>query len=139
MPAPKSNPRPAPAGDTVSATALGLEFDLGSFFLDEDEKNDAIDNETPFYLTGIDYDPENQYGPRYVLTLEASNADTPVARGWSMAASNANRNKIIDTIATHMSNDGIAKVGPIVFERRGRTVMFRPVEQPSTQAAELPF
>lgn len=143
MPAPKSNARPAPTTQSVSAAALGLEFDLGSFFLDEDEKNDAIDTATPFYITSIDYDPENQYGPRYVLTVEASEAETPTPRGWSMAASNAKRNQIIDQIATVMSQQDIARVGPVVFERRGRTVMFRPIEQPSAEATseaeDLPF
>lgn len=125
----KSN-TPATPSTSVSAASLGLSFDLGSFFLDEDEKNDAIENATPFFITGIDYDEENQYGPRYVLTVEASElGEDAIPRGWSIAASNATRNKIIETIMVKMSQEHIKKVGPVVFGRRGRTVMFQPVEQ----------
>lgn len=135
--APKATPV-TNTGDTVSAAALGLEFDLGSFFLDEDEKNAAIDQETEFYITGIDYDEENQYGPRYILTVEAAGAETPVARGWSMAATNGARNNLINNIMNAMSNNGIRRVGPIVFFRKGRTIVFEPVESHSS-AVDLPF
>lgn len=135
MPATNTKSQPA-ATESVSAASLGLEFDLGSFFLDEDEKNECIDNAQPFWLTAIDYDPENQYGARYVLTVEASNVDEPTRRGWAMAASNAKRNQIIEQIMKIMSQKNLAKVGPIVFERRGRTIMFRPIEDaPATTTA----
>lgn len=137
MPAPKATPA------TVSATELGFGdvFDLGSYYLSEDEKNAAIDSGASFFITGIDYDAKNRFGERYVLALQLASETDGDTRGWAIAATNekgevtnAKRNEIIDTIMTKMSTEGITKVGPIVFVRRGRTVMFQPAES----AASLP-
>ena len=122
---------------TVSATDLGFGdvFDLGSYYLSEDEKNAAIDSGAQFFIVGIDYDAKNRYGERYILALSLASETDGDTRGWAMAATNekgvvtnAKRNEILDTIMNKMSLDGITKIGPIVFVRRGRTVMFQPAE-----------
>lgn len=129
--------------DAVSAADLGFgsTFDLGSYYLDEDEKNAAIDERTPFFITGVDYDTKNRFGERYILAVEPVGGDHTETRGWAIAATdkngvptNAKRNEIINAIMNRMSVEGIKKIGPIVFIRRGRTVMFQPAES----AADLP-
>lgn len=133
----------ATTNQPVSATAMGFGnvFDLGSYYLDEDEKNAAIEDGTQFFITGIDYDTKNRFGERYILALEVAGLEDSDTRGWAIAATNekgivvnAKRNEIIDTIMNKMSAEGIKKVGPIVFIRRGRTVMFQPAES----ASDLP-
>lgn len=129
--------------NTVSAADLGFgsTFDLGSYYFDEDEKNAHIEQRTEFFITGIDYDRKNRFGERYILALEPVDGDHTDTRGWAIAATNkdgvvtnAKRNEVLDTIMIKMSTEDIKKVGPIVFVRRGRTVMFQPAES----AANLP-
>lgn len=132
---------------TVSATELGFGdvFDLGSYYLTEDEKNAAIDSGAEFFINGIDYDTKNKYGERYILALTLASEDGGDTRGWAIAATdqkgvvtNAKRNAILDAIMIKMSEESIAKVGPIVFVRRGRTVMFQPAESKAALPASDP-
>ena len=125
----------APA--TVSATDLGFGdmFDLGSYYLSEDEKNAAIESGAEFYINGVDYDTKNKFGERYILALTLASEDGGDTRGWAIAATdnkgvvtNAKRNAIIYAVMVKMSDEGIKRIGPIVFVRRGRTVMFQPAE-----------
>lgn len=115
---------------TVSAADLGFgdTFDLGSYYLDEDEKDAAIMDRTPFFITNIDYDTKNKFGERYILGLVLASDPTGDNRGWAMAATNAKRNEILDGIMVRMSRDNIKRIGPVFFLRRGRTVMFQPFE-----------
>lgn len=131
----------------VSATDLGFGdvFDLGSYYLTEDEKNAAIESGAEFMITGIDYDTKNKFGERYILALQLASETDGDTRGWAIAATdqkgvvtNAKRNEILDAIMVKMSTEGIAKIGPIVFVRRGRTVMFQPAESKAQLPASDP-
>ncbi len=138
-----ANTKPA----TVSATDLGFGevFDLGSYYLTEDEKNAAIASGAEFYITGIDYDTKNKFGERFILALQLASETDGDTRGWAIAATdqkgvvtNAKRNEILEAIMVKMSVEKIAKIGPIVFVRRGRTVMFQPAESKGQLPASDP-
>lgn len=121
----------APAA--LSLDELGVSFDSGTgWYLDEDDKNALIANHVPMLITAIDYDPDNQYGPRFVLTVVPASEPDSATRAWSIAESNNKTGEIYEprssTIRSLMSRQqeaGGRPVGPIVFYVKGRTTLLR--------------
>ncbi len=136
-----------PVSDSSALTLrdLGLSFDSGTFFLGENEKDAIIEAAVPFMITGIDYDTENKFGARYILSLiPAAKLDAPV-RGWSFScaipdgASDAARRGIeeraakLATLKEMQDAAGGRYIGPITITQKKR---FRTIHDASVNTAD---
>lgn len=50
--------------------------DISGTYLTADDKQELIDNGIPFEIVSVQKDEENQYGPRYVLTVLVPDTET---------------------------------------------------------------
>lgn len=131
---------PAQTNTSISLEELEVNFDTGNYFLDEAEKDAHLDKGTSFFITAIEYDPDNQYGPRYILTVAPVGIEPPIRRGWSMSAHVQNRSLMLEKLAEAQEAAQGRPIGPIQFYRKGRTVLIRSVGAAEAAASDdLPF
>jgi hypothetical protein len=121
--APKSTPTTISMHDSV-ALPSDLFLDTGNYYLSEDEKVAHIEAGTRFFITAVDYDAENQFGPRYVVGIQPADVDNAGIRGWAFAAGNQNRDNALVGLAEVLTSSG-KRVGPVKFVQKGnfRTIV----------------
>ena len=116
----KATPIAHAATFTETPTPLPAELfaDTGNYYLSEDEKVAHIENATRFYIESVDYDDENQFGPRYVVGISPADVDNASVRGWAFAAGNLNRDKSLNGLMTLLEESGGRRIGPIQFVQK---------------------
>jgi hypothetical protein len=121
--APKATPTTISMNDAV-ALPEDLFLDTGNYYLSEDEKVAHIEAGTRFYVTAVDYDADNQFGPRYVVGIQPADVDNAGIRGWAFAAGNQNRDNALTRLAEVITANN-KKVGPVKFVQKGnfRTIV----------------
>lgn len=107
--------------------------DGGGIFLSKEEKEALAESEQPFAITGINYEPQNQFGPRYVLTLELPDpvtGDQETKKLGFVTGSNVeSRDKLLKAMYEDHFEAGEEEPIPAYLTKRGNAYVILPAPQ----------
>lgn len=132
---PDDHPSEATSGTLAD---LGIAFDGPSSYYMAREEKDAVLSMSPaptFYIRGVQFDSDNEYGDRYLVEIVPTDDDTAEVRAWQFGANETNEKthkpmqgviaRNVTLAALKAKTDRIGKdvrIGPVVFKKIGRFV-----------------
>lgn len=106
------------------------EVKSGGGYLSPDEKAALIESEQPFDITGIKHEPENKYGPRYVLTLAvpdpATGDNETRMLGFTTGSGVTSRDDILKAMFEDHFGAGETEPIPAILAKCGNAILILP-------------
>jgi hypothetical protein len=106
------------------------EVKSGGGYLTPDEKAALIESEQPFDVTGIKYEAEGKYGPRYVLTLAvpdpATGDNETRMLGFVINSGVTSRDDILKAMLDDHFGAGETDPIPAILAKGGNAILILP-------------
>lgn len=106
------------------------EVSSGSGYLSPEEKDALVKSGVSFDITGVRFEPENKFGPRYVVTLILPNATTgdPETRlvGFPKGSGVTSRDDILQAMIDDHFGAGETEGIPAILDKGGNSFLIKP-------------
>jgi hypothetical protein len=105
----------------------------GGGYLSPEEKEELVVNETPFDVTAVRYEPENKFGPRFVVTLVLPDPTTgdPETRmvGFHAESGVTSRNDLLQAMIDDHFGPGETAPIPCILTMGGQAFLLKPAPE----------
>jgi hypothetical protein len=102
----------------------------GSGYLSPEEKDALVKSEQPFDITGVRFEAENKFGPRYVVTLVLPNPATGDNEtrmvGFPKGSGVTSRDDILQAMIDDHFGAGETEAIPAVLAKGGNSFLIKP-------------
>lgn len=106
------------------------EVSSGSGYLSPEEKQALVESEQPFDIVGVKFEPENKFGPRYVVTLKQPNPATGDEEtrlvGFPKGSGVTSRDDILQAMIDDHFGAGETDPIPAVLAKGGNSFLIKP-------------
>lgn len=102
----------------------------GGSYITAAEKQFLIENGVAFEITGLTFDPENQYGPRWVAFIKAPNQEGEVEErkvGFPHGTGAGSRDAMLDAMSKYLQSDEAQPV-KVKLSKPGRAILIEKAE-----------
>ena len=100
------------------------EVSSGGGYLSPDEKQALVDSGEPFDITGVRFEAENKYGPRYVVTLTLEGETRMV--GFPKGSGVTSRDDILQAMIDDHFGVGEAEAITAILDKGGNSYLIKP-------------
>ena len=102
----------------------------GGGYLTPDEKEELVASEQPFEITGVRFEAENKYGPRFVLTLSVPNPATGDNEtrmvGFVKGSGVTSRDDLLQAMIDDHFGAGETDPIPVILTKGGQAFLIKP-------------
>lgn len=109
------------------------EVSSGGGYLSPDEKEVLVTSKQPFEITGIKYDQDNKFGPRFVLTLSLPDPATGDSEtrlvGFPVGSGVTSRDDILQAMLDDHFGAGQTEPIPAILSKGGNSYLVLPAPQ----------
>lgn len=106
------------------------EVSSGGGYLSAEEKDALVKSGASFDITGVRFEPENKYGPRYVITFTLPNPTTgdPETRmlGFVKGSGVTSRDDILEAMIVDHFGAGETEPIPAILDKGGNAFLIKP-------------
>jgi hypothetical protein len=105
----------------------------GGGYLTPDEKAELVENETPFEITGVRYEAENKFGPRFVVTLvlpDPATGDNETRMvGFPEGSGVTSRDDLLQAMIDDHFGAGEKSPIPCILAKGGNSFLLKPAPE----------
>jgi len=106
------------------------EVSSGGGYLSPEEKQALVESEQPFEITGVRYEAENKFGPRYVITISLPDPTTGDQEtrmvGFPKGSGVTSRDDILQAMLDDHFGAGETEAIPAVLAKGGNSFLIKP-------------
>lgn len=110
----------------------------GGGYLSPEEKAELVENETPFEITGVRYEEENKFGPRFVVTLvlpDPATGDNETRMvGFPEGSGVTSRDELLQAMIDDHFGAGEKDPIPAILAKGGNSFLVLPVPEAAGKA-----
>jgi hypothetical protein len=110
----------------------------GGGYLSPEEKAELVDTETPFDVTGVRYEAEGKYGPRFVVTLvlpdPATGDNETRMLGVPKGSGVTSRDDLLQAMIDDHFGVGETEPIPCILSKGGQAFLLKPAPEAAAPA-----